>query len=188
MNISKLKIYVDNSGMSIREICRKVNITNPTYYKALRDNDIQASILEKFCKILKVSPLEFFDVGNPVSTLKNTELNEPNEHYTTKIAEIHMGRLIEKRLDQIGMSLAEFGRRIGTTRQNAKSILQRKNITLEHAIVYNEVLNPSGSDPWDIFEYFLRKKPETVQDKYIRLLEEVNRMNDKMKKKKVKQL
>ena len=182
MNISKLKFYVDKSGMSIREICRKVNITNPTYYKAIRDNDIQASVLEKFCIILKVSPMEFFEIQtNGID--KIDMLEESTVMYKRKTEDLHMGKLIEKRLDEINMTLAEFGRRIGTTRQNAKSILERKNITLEHAIEYNEVLNPKGSEPWDIFEYFLRKKPETIQDKYVRLLEDYNRLQVKTTRK-----
>lgn len=187
MNLSKLKFYVDKSGYSVREFCQKSGIQTPTYYKFLKDNDIWAATLERMCELLKISPMEFFELKT--NTVDKIELLEESVvMYKRKNDDLHMGKLIEKRLDDINMTLAEFGRRIGTTRQNAKSIIERKNISLEHAIEYNEVLNPKGSEPWDIFEYFLRKKPETIQDKYVKLLEEINQMNAKSRKKKTKQL
>lgn len=174
MNISRIKFHLDKSGFTVRDFCRMVGITNPTYYKALRDNDILASNLEKMCKILKVSPMEFFD--NSGYTLQDSLVEEVKEDAVSysKKKDIHMGKAIEDRLDAIGMSVAEFGRRIGTTRQNAQNLLKRKHITIENLIQYNEVLNPPSSTPWDLFEMFLRKKPETIQDKYTHLLEEHN--------------
>lgn len=186
MNLSKLKFYVEQSGYSVREFCQKSGIQTPTYYKFLKDNDIWAATLEKMCELLKISPIEFFEVKTN-SIDKIDMLEESTVMYKRKTEDLHMGKLIEKRLDEINMTLAEFGRRIGTTRQNAKSILERKNITLEHAIEYNEVLNPKGSEPWDIFEYFLRKKPETIQDKYVRLLEDYNRLQVKKTRKNSKE-
>lgn len=185
MDLSKLKYYVERSEYSVRDFCQKSGIKTPTYYKAIKDNDIRASVLETMCVLLKVDPTVFFDKIGVYSTgSHHTLLEEPAADYKTRAEELHIGRIIEARLNEIGMSIAEFGRIIGTTRQNAKSILQRKNITLEYAIEYNEALNPSGSSPWDIFEFFLREKPETVEEKYIRLLEEVNQRAAKTKSKK----
>ncbi len=176
MNISLLKFHREKSGITVRDLCRRVGITTPTYYKAINDNDIMASTLEKICKELKVSPMIFFDEkGYRIDEIIINELSESNVKYN-KNKETHIGNLIEKRLDEIGMSVAEFGRRIGTSRQNALGILKRKSITWEHALQYNDVLNPPGSSPWDLFQFFLLNKPETIEDKYMRLLEEYNRL------------
>lgn len=185
MNISKIKFHLDKSGITVRDFCRMVGITNPTYYKALRDNDILASNLEKMCKILKVNPLEFFDLNylTPENDI-DIELKETIPQYSRKKVELHIGRIIEDRLDEIGMSVAEFGRRIGTTRQNAQNLLKRKQIQIDSAIEYNEILNPPGSKPWDIFQYFVRQKPETINDKYTRLLEEHTALLRKISKSK----
>lgn len=188
MNLSRLKYLVDKSGYSIRDFCQKVGIKTPTYYKIIKDNDARSSIIEKMCIVLHVSPLEFFEV--PVYGEKHSTvvLAEPQVEYLKKTDDIHMGKIIEDRLDKIGMTPAEFGRRIGTTRQNAVSILKRKSIEFHNAVKYNEILNPSGSEHWDIFEYFLRKKPDTIEEKYIRLLEEVNQLQHRTERKKRKNM
>jgi|SRR6478735_6420329 len=41
--------------------------------------------------------------------------------------EEHIGELIQKKLEESGMSKAEFGRRIGITRQNVQHVLARAN-------------------------------------------------------------
>lgn len=175
MNLSRLKFYVDKSGYTIRTFCKEAGIKTPTYYKALKDNDIRASVLEKMCLLLAVSPGEFFDKTKYADTPIGVSIASDNkDEYAKKKTEIHIGKMIESRLDDIGMSVAEFGRRIGTSRQNAQNLLKRKHITWDNAIQYNEVLNPPNSTPWDIFELFLRKKPETLQEKYSHLLEENN--------------
>jgi len=172
MNLSRLKFYVDKSGYTIRTFCKEVGIKTPTYYKALKDNDIRSSVLEKMCILLAINPVEFFDKSKYDLKAEVEIASESKVLFFTKKTEIHMGKMIESRLDEVGMSVAEFGRRIGTTRQNAQNMLKRKHITWENALEYNEVLNPPGSVPWDIFEFFLRKKPDTIQEKYTRLLEE----------------
>lgn len=182
MKLSRLKLHVDRSGYTIRNFCQLVGIKTPTYYKAINSNDIKASVLEKICILLNISPLEFFETNHyeegGVMFMKVADINARYQ----KKEEIHIGKIIESRLDEIGMNVAEFGRRIGTTRQNAKGILERKNITIDNAIIYNSVLNPPGSKPWDLFENFLRTKPQTIEDKYIQLLEEHNRLKKKNRK------
>lgn len=41
---------------------------------------------------------------------------------------IHIGKLIEDRLEKVGMAKAEFGRRIGTSRQNINTLLRKDSI------------------------------------------------------------
>jgi predicted transcriptional regulator len=181
MNLNRLKHYIDHSNYTIRTFCKEAGIKTPTLYKAIKDNDIRASVLEKMCILLKVSPAEFFNLGEEMQErvmFSKKVVSEPEAEYKKKL-DIHMGKIIEARLDEIGMTIAEFGRRIGTSRQNAQNMLKRKQIQLESAIQYNEILNPPNSKPWDIFEYFLRKKPESIEDKYSNLLEEHNKLLSK---------
>jgi len=41
--------------------------------------------------------------------------------------EEHIGQIIQKKLEESGMSKAEFGRRIGISRQNVQHVLSRAN-------------------------------------------------------------
>ena len=41
---------------------------------------------------------------------------------------IHIGSLIEQRLEKTGMTKAEFARRIGTSRQNVTSLLKKQSL------------------------------------------------------------
>jgi DNA-binding XRE family transcriptional regulator len=45
---------------------------------------------------------------------------------------LHLGRLIALRMDELGMTKAEFGRRIGTSRQNMNSLLRKPLPSAEH--------------------------------------------------------
>lgn len=47
-----------------------------------------------------------------------------------KLEEIHIGEEIRKKVQDIGLSDAEFGRRINTSRQNAQSIYERKSVDI----------------------------------------------------------
>jgi len=43
----------------------------------------------------------------------------------------HLGQAIEQRLNELGMTKAEFGRRINTTRQNVALILKKPSLDTE---------------------------------------------------------
>jgi transcriptional regulator with XRE-family HTH domain len=45
---------------------------------------------------------------------------------------LHIGRLIAQRLDELGMTRAELGRRIGTSRQNVNSLLNKRLPAIDH--------------------------------------------------------
>ncbi len=40
--------------------------------------------------------------------------------------EMHLGNMIEQRLDELGMTKAELGRRLGTSRQNINALLRKQ--------------------------------------------------------------
>ncbi len=52
----------------------------------------------------------------------------------------HMGSLIEARLKEVGMTKAEFGRRIHTSRQNVNTLLRKHHVPVDVLAVASRVL------------------------------------------------
>lgn len=65
--------------------------------------------------------------------------------------DIHIGRLIEERIKEVGMTKAEFGRRINTSRQNVNTLLRKESLDTRLLKKIGRVLNH------DFFHYFQRK-------------------------------
>ncbi|MEM0996209.1 MAG: helix-turn-helix transcriptional regulator [Bacteroidota bacterium] len=63
---------------------------------------------------------------------------------------VHIGKRIEARLIELGMSKAEFGRRINTSRQNVSIILKRTSINTDLLEKVCQVLD------YDFYEHFKR--------------------------------
>ena len=62
----------------------------------------------------------------------------------------HLGQLIEARLKEIGMSKAEFGRRMDNSRQNVTLIMKRGSFDTQFLSRVCEVLD------YDFFAYLVR--------------------------------
>lgn len=54
---------------------------------------------------------------------------------------VHVGELIKLRLEQLGMSKAEFARRINRSPQNIHNLLTRKSVDTLLLVKVSEVLN-----------------------------------------------
>jgi hypothetical protein len=54
---------------------------------------------------------------------------------------IHIGKLIQLRLDQLGMTKAEFARRINKTPQNVHDLLTRESVDTNLLVTISGVLN-----------------------------------------------
>lgn len=65
---------------------------------------------------------------------------------------IHLGSLIAKRLKEIGMPKAEFGRRLNTSRQNVGSLLKRESFDTAFLATIGEVLE------YDFFKYLVSEE------------------------------
>lgn len=70
--------------------------------------------------------------------------------------DIHIGRLIEERINEVGMSKAEFGRRINTSRQNVNTLLRKSSLDTIMLSNISKVLNH------DFFKYYTKgiKEPK----------------------------
>lgn len=63
--------------------------------------------------------------------------------------EIHIGRLIGERIKEVGMTKAEFGRRINTSRQNVNTLLRKESLDTLVLRKISQVLN------YDFFRLYL---------------------------------
>ena len=64
--------------------------------------------------------------------------------------EIHIGKLIKKRLLETGMSKSEFARRINKTSQNVYDIFERKTIDTGLLLTISAVLDFNFFEPYSI--------------------------------------
>ena len=65
---------------------------------------------------------------------------------------VHLGKIIEAKLSEIGMTKAEFGRRIGTSRQNVSLIIGKESFNTEQLAKICEVLR------YDFFDHIERPR------------------------------
>ncbi len=56
------------------------------------------------------------------------------------IPQIHIGQLVEQRIIELGMTKAEFGRRMDTSRQNVNSLLRKENWTVDVIAAASQIL------------------------------------------------
>ena len=65
-----------------------------------------------------------------------------------ELKDIHIGKLIEQKADELGINKSEIARRINTTRQNMDNILAKKSIDTFRLTQISKVLN------FDFFQYY----------------------------------
>lgn len=87
--------------------------------------------------------------------------------------DIHIGRLIEERIKEVGMTKAEFGRRISTSRQNVNTLLRKESLDTKLLRKICRVLD------YDFFHYFLKPgtmvgSPEDPQGPVVKLVIELS--------------
>ncbi len=73
--------------------------------------------------------------------------------------ELHIGIIIKQRVDELGISKAEFARRINTTSQNIYGIFKRKSIDTNLLIKISQVLNHN------FFQYFTSSVIKVKEEK-----------------------
>lgn len=81
--------------------------------------------------------------------------------------EIHIGNLIKNKVKEIGLSDAEFGRRINTTRQNAQNIYERKSID---TLMLVDISNALSYDFFSCFQNSVKQSEFDKPQNNVRLL------------------
>ena len=59
----------------------------------------------------------------------------------TKFSQIHLGKEIEARINELKISKVEFARRIGTSKQNVARILEKRTMDTASLAKYSEALD-----------------------------------------------
>ena len=77
-----------------------------------------------------------------------------------KIKQVNIGLSIEHRLNELGISKSEFGRKIGIPQQNVNRILTRDSIDTDKLITISEALD------FNFFDYFRSDSTATVSPVY----------------------
>ena len=65
-----------------------------------------------------------------------------------KVERVNIGLSIEQRLNELGMSKSEFGRKIGIPQQNVNRILEKASIDTDKLTLISEALN------FNFFDFF----------------------------------
>lgn len=73
-----------------------------------------------------------------------------------KIERVNIGLAIEQRLNELGMSKSEFGRKIGIPQQNVNRILEKSSIDTEKLITISEALG------YNFFAYYVSEHNTSV--------------------------
>ena len=75
------------------------------------------------------------------------------------IKELHMGNLIDAQIIKVGMTKAEFGRRINTSRQNVNTLLKKPFLSIDLLLKICSVLNYNFLD--ELVEYLPKELQES---------------------------
>lgn len=75
-----------------------------------------------------------------------------------KITDIHIGLIIKNKVKEIGITDAELGRRINTTRQNVQNLFKRKSIDT------SQLMQISNALEYDFFTHFTFDKKQILID------------------------
>ena len=69
--------------ISIRSLSATIGMSEQNIHKCIRDNRIEAGVLEKIAEVLSVSVSYFFDDIEPVGSIKDGEIIELQRKYIT---------------------------------------------------------------------------------------------------------
>lgn len=111
MRLELIKELCKNRQISIKNLATNVGISEPTLYRCIRMNQIQAEILEKIAQVLNISVSAFFDesvtdihgnvIGNNNVAAIHGSINVANPNAKDIIKE-YESKLAEKN-DQINL-------------------------------------------------------------------------------------
>jgi transcriptional regulator with XRE-family HTH domain len=86
-------------------------------------------------------------------------MSTPEESLPEKLPYPHLGKLIDHRLTELGMSKAEFGRRIVTSRQNVGQIIEKHSLSTDQLWRISDAL---GVDFFDLLSDCFRERTRII--------------------------
>ena len=76
MNYYKIKIELENRGISVKDFCRQIDLTEQGFYQMIRNESMKVDVLERISEALSVSMSYWFDT-NDYAPVKNADVPEP---------------------------------------------------------------------------------------------------------------
>ena len=94
------------------------------------------------------------------------------------MSKVHIGKLIRKRLDEVGMTKTEFARRINKSAQNVYDIFERTSIDTDLLQTISETLDH------DFFKYYSKSYQDLISkwESESKIMKELNDLLEKYKK------
>lgn len=86
MNYSKLRNVVENSKLTISELCKKLEIDRKTFYNNFENRTMKVETLEKICFLLEVPITNFFE-NEPKKTALSIVAEESEVYGVTNYKE-----------------------------------------------------------------------------------------------------
>ena len=61
MNYYNIKLELENRGISVKDFCRQINLTEQGFYQMIRNESMKIDVLERISEALNVSVSYWFD-------------------------------------------------------------------------------------------------------------------------------
>jgi len=65
MNYYNIKLELENRGISVKDFCRQINLTEQGFYQMIRNESMKIDVLERISEALGVSVSFWFDAYIP---------------------------------------------------------------------------------------------------------------------------
>ena len=66
MNYYKIKLELEKRGISVKDFCRQINLTEQGFYQMIRNESMKVDVLERISKVLNVPVSYWFDATDYV--------------------------------------------------------------------------------------------------------------------------
>lgn len=172
LNLMMIRDVAKKKKVNLKYMCEELGFSYQSLNHNINTGFMDAGRLVLIANYLEVSPLLFIEKGITQESIIEEQKVKYGIDKKKQDKEYHCGKIIENRLESIGMTQAQLAQILETSKQNISKLLKTKTIDIEKLTKINEVLNPTGSTPWDIFAFFSREAEEPVEEKYVKLLEE----------------
>ncbi len=86
MNYSKIKLYLSQKNMTIKDLATEIDMTEAGFYAMFKNQTLSVKKMEMIAEILGISPCEFFE-NNAHHVSEPAPIYGPNQHLSEKIIE-----------------------------------------------------------------------------------------------------
>ena len=109
MNYYKIKIELERRGISIKDICRQIDITEQGFYQMIRNESMKVDVLERISEALNVPISYWFNVKDYNTPVENSGVPQPVVE--EKKEEFINPKHIDAVTDELNKLLKELSRR-----------------------------------------------------------------------------